>query len=886
MSRYENQDFLGSTAYQKGMCVAFFSASVYYSLNFQQLVVVVHPLRRSLAPKIARVDPQGTLYITGEKCVAKLLRLDVAQLTDVGRKREHNEDNMAYVIPKDPMVMMHKGSLFIVADGMGGHAAGEVASEIAVDTVSNTYYQDDSDDVPATLLNSIRRANAAIHQRAAENMLRSGMGTTCVAAVLRGGMAYVANVGDSRAYLIRKSRIRQVSQDHSWVAEQVRAGLLTEEQARTHAQRNVITRSLGTQPDVEIDLFREVLEDGDTLLLCSDGLSGFVTDEELMRTVDQFVPQESVYHLIERANESGGPDNITAIVARVQELGVDPPGVRQPVPVGGPELSNEDTARLFAPSVSSGMSMPSRNGELAVPGSPFPYTSGPLVSSEHTTASQTARRTRKPRGRLFYPTLVLVLLFLLGVIGSGAYYFLHVRQSQSIAQTLDQANQLIDQAQTQTSANPVLALQDLSRAQQQLRSLNGSPLTASDSTRITSLQNQLINETKTAITNYNMAAKISSVPCANTTPGTVDNGTSGTAAQSIALIQGNHNTLLYYALGQDGKVYQLTSNNSQYTLTGVSLSIPNTQLITLTGSNTPGANGKIFALGEQMTNNTVTGYTIELLTPSAQNALGATKTQTIGTTLLPTGYAPTLLAAWQNNVYVVLSSKANPNSITILSYSVDTKNNTFGTPTATQQISVTENVVGITATSSQVFLLLSDGQVLSLDVHSGQELSTPPTSVLISTPIAAPLATGSDGFSSHSTVPTAATTPQRGSSSLTVPMSSTSNLTTINAVQVQTGNQVSLFIGDPANHRVLNLTLVPPASSGGPGGATPTATLNTANSTTFTLFQQYVLPNTFSQIKGVAADPGGTNINILGQEASNSENLVTVGVGTQQACAS
>src|SRR5213082_841375 len=197
----------------------------------------------------------------------KQLRLEVAQLTDVGRKREHNEDNMAYVIPKDQQVMAKKGALFIVADGMGGHAAGEVASEIAVDTVSNVYYQDDSDDVAYSLLHAIKRANALIHQRAAENMLRSGMGTTCVAAVLRGNMAYIANIGDSRAYIVRGGQVKQVSQDHSWVAEQVRAGLLTEDLARTHAQRNVITRSLGTQPDVEIDIFSEPLQQGENIYL-------------------------------------------------------------------------------------------------------------------------------------------------------------------------------------------------------------------------------------------------------------------------------------------------------------------------------------------------------------------------------------------------------------------------------------------------------------------------------------------------------------------------------------------------------------------------------------------------------------------------------------------
>jgi serine/threonine protein phosphatase PrpC len=150
------------------------------------------------------------------------------------------------------------------------------------------------------------------------------MGTTCVAAVLRGNMAYIANVGNSRAYLVRKGQVKQVSQDHSWVAEQVRAGLLTEDQARTHAQRNVITRSLGTQADVEIDVFHEQLEEKDLLVLCTDGLSDLVGDDEILRIVDQSTPQESVYHLVEIANAKGGPDNITAIVILVLNVGIEP----------------------------------------------------------------------------------------------------------------------------------------------------------------------------------------------------------------------------------------------------------------------------------------------------------------------------------------------------------------------------------------------------------------------------------------------------------------------------------------------------------------------------------------------------------------------------------
>jgi len=313
--------------------------------------------------------------------LSKQLRLDVAQLTDVGRKRPHNEDNMAYVIPKDEQVMARKGALFIVADGMGGHAAGEVASEIAVDTVTMTYYQDDSEEIALSLMNAIKRANTIIHQRAAENMLRSGMGTTCVSAVLRGHIAYVANVGDSRAYVIRHGQVRQVSQDHSWVEEQVRAGLLTRDQARSHAQRNVITRCLGTQVDVEVDVFTEELEDGDCLILCTDGLSGSVYEDDLRSIVEQYVPQESVYHLVERANENGGPDNITAIVVRVQELGTEPPTTRHLVHVGGSDVSADEDTAVLGRASGSVMSMPMRVDDGRVPSAPLRSApSGPLFA--------------------------------------------------------------------------------------------------------------------------------------------------------------------------------------------------------------------------------------------------------------------------------------------------------------------------------------------------------------------------------------------------------------------------------------------------------------------------------------------------------------------------
>ena len=244
-------------------------------------------------------------------------RLSIAQRTDVGRQRHHNEDNVAYIVPKNAMLQAKKGALFIVADGMGGHAAGEVASEMAVSTVSTLYYQDNDSDIAASLLRSIKYTNAVIYQRAREQVEHNGMGTTCVAAVLLDDRVYIANVGDSRAYLVRRGWVRQISQDHSWVAQQVRTGVMTETEARTHQLRNMITRSLGSLPQVEVDIFIEQVQEGDTLVLCSDGLSGMISDSEIAQIVERYSPQECVHHLIEQANAHGGMDNITVLVARV-----------------------------------------------------------------------------------------------------------------------------------------------------------------------------------------------------------------------------------------------------------------------------------------------------------------------------------------------------------------------------------------------------------------------------------------------------------------------------------------------------------------------------------------------------------------------------------------
>jgi serine/threonine protein phosphatase PrpC len=248
--------------------------------------------------------------------------LNVAQLTDIGRKRESNEDNMISIVPDDTQVMTRKGALFVVADGLGGHTKGEVASEMTVRLVREAYYQDENDDIAASLRHAVEHANALIYQA---NQAQTEppdkdhmMGSTCVAAVLQGDTVYVANVGDSRAYIVRAGQVKQVSQDHTPEAEQVRAGLLTEEQARAQSG-NKITRCMGINPDVEVDVFTELVQQSDTLVLCTDGLSKTISDEEIGKIVQQFEPQESVQRLIELANEQGGPDNITAVVARVSQ---------------------------------------------------------------------------------------------------------------------------------------------------------------------------------------------------------------------------------------------------------------------------------------------------------------------------------------------------------------------------------------------------------------------------------------------------------------------------------------------------------------------------------------------------------------------------------------
>ncbi|HET8911681.1 MAG TPA: Stp1/IreP family PP2C-type Ser/Thr phosphatase, partial [Ktedonobacteraceae bacterium] len=634
--------------------------------------------------------------------MAKQLRLDVAQLTDVGRKREHNEDNMAYVIPKDPQVMAKKGALFIVADGMGGHAAGEVASEIAVDTVSNVFYQDDSDDVAASLLHAIKRANASIHQRAAENMLRSGMGTTCVAAVLRGNIAYIANVGDSRAYLVRGGQVRQVSQDHSWVAEQVRAGLLTEDQARTHAQRNVITRNLGTLAEVEVDVFVENLEEGDSFVLCTDGLSGLVNDDEIRRIVHDFVPQESVYHLVERANENGGPDNITAIVVRVAEVGAEVNGVRPPARVGaGSGREAAEASIVSMPTSPMAFASPSsQRSEGLASSASTKYAAGSPSSSESTLSTTLPLSTKKRRGRLFFPTLILVLLIVAGAVGSGIYYFLNNRPA-NVDTSLANAQELIVEANASSSNDPASSLRNLSQAQKMLKDLSNQPLTQAQRQRTTSLlQQDITSSTGTAIKNYNRLFLINSLPCTNTQSTTLNAGSSNATPLNVITTNDDKGNTALYTLAQDNTLYQITNN------TTLANQIRGTAPIIAASTNN--TDKHVYLLMSQATNGqNPANYSIASL------AVGQTKpdkSNPITATNLKNGLVPRLITAWNNDIYVVLTSANGGNSATVLTY----QGNKLGTAPTQTTLSVNANIIGVTAyPNHQLFLLLSDGSIQS-----------------------------------------------------------------------------------------------------------------------------------------------------------------------------
>ena len=247
--------------------------------------------------------------------------------TNVGMKRTHNEDNF---------ILVEDQSLFVVADGMGGHACGEVASQMAVENLSK-FFKETSENDEITwpfkeekglmyeenrLVTSIKLANLRIFESSANDSRFRGMGTTVVGSLFTNGTVYIGHVGDSRAYRWRTGGLEQLTEDHSLLNDYIRANKLTPEEIEAFPHKNVIVRALGMKGTVQVDVSRLEPIPGDVYLLCSDGLSGPVTDQEIQEILTKLCNvdlQEAANQLIARANENGGPDNITAVLVKITE---------------------------------------------------------------------------------------------------------------------------------------------------------------------------------------------------------------------------------------------------------------------------------------------------------------------------------------------------------------------------------------------------------------------------------------------------------------------------------------------------------------------------------------------------------------------------------------
>jgi len=249
---------------------------------------------------------------TWERC------LEHAAASDVGLRRANNQDNLAVVIADSRETFQRRGHLFLVADGMGAHAAGELASKMAADVVPLTYHKLKDISPMDAVRRAILDANEQIHSRGEASLDFKGMGTTCSTLLLLPQGALLAHVGDSRAYRLRGNRYDQLTFDHSLVWELQAAAELSKEELPDYLPKNIITRSLGPNAKVAVDLEGPLpVQVGDTFLLCSDGLSGPVEDKEMGTLLSCLSPEEAVRMLVNLANLRGGPDNITVIVARV-----------------------------------------------------------------------------------------------------------------------------------------------------------------------------------------------------------------------------------------------------------------------------------------------------------------------------------------------------------------------------------------------------------------------------------------------------------------------------------------------------------------------------------------------------------------------------------------
>jgi serine/threonine protein phosphatase PrpC len=248
------------------------------------------------------------------------MHLDIGLGTHLGRRRETNQDTVGHFEPGGLLRRGDGSPFLVVADGMGGHRGGAVASHLAVQAAGKIF-QRSAGTTPSEemLITAVTAANRAVHDKALRTPSLEGMGTTIVAATFEGDSVHIANVGDSRAYIVQGGEIEQITDDHSLIAEQVRVGVLTKEQAAVAVGRNVITRALGRRETLEVDVFSVDWEVGAMLVMCTDGLWGQVSEAQLLTVVLGMEPQPAIEQLTRLALRSHAPDNIGVIIARRME---------------------------------------------------------------------------------------------------------------------------------------------------------------------------------------------------------------------------------------------------------------------------------------------------------------------------------------------------------------------------------------------------------------------------------------------------------------------------------------------------------------------------------------------------------------------------------------
>jgi len=247
-------------------------------------------------------------------------RTTVACKTDLGRVRENNEDKFEYFVSEDPATLATRGHVYVVCDGMGGHEAGQIASELTCKTFIDVYVNHPATDPVVAMAAAVGAANRFVLDNARTFPKRRGMGTTLTAVILLQDQAYTVNVGDSRSYRLRNGELLRLTMDHTVIEEYVKAGMLTPEQAETHPHKHVLTRAIGGDAEVRPDIEVHDLKAGDTFLLCSDGVMNHVSDDTLGELLRTKLPAEASWAIVGQALFGGGSDNTTVMIIRVDEL--------------------------------------------------------------------------------------------------------------------------------------------------------------------------------------------------------------------------------------------------------------------------------------------------------------------------------------------------------------------------------------------------------------------------------------------------------------------------------------------------------------------------------------------------------------------------------------